>query len=73
MLVLTVSDVGVLLHVYMFIYTYIYIYIYIYTYIYIHIYIYIYIWSNPTKWTHLGSCPQQWGSNYYINLFNIHN
>ena len=29
-----------------------------------------YIWSNPTKWTHLGSCPQQWGSHYYI-IFKI--
>ena len=24
--------------------------------------------SNPTKWTHLGFCPQQWGSHYYIIL-----
>ena len=22
--------------------------------------------SNPTKWTHLGLCPQHWGSHYYI-------
>ena len=31
---------------------------------------FIYLGSNPTKWTHLGSCLQQWSS-YYQTIFKI--